>query len=112
MNSRPHAGVEARLRERLAELTSKVREIEAARRAPLDPDSEEQALELEPEPMLAGLEQVELREIAAIEVALRRLADGRYGDCSTCGEAIEPSRLEALPYAIECSGCAGVEGGV
>jgi len=37
------------------------------------------------------------REIIAIQAALKRLEDGTYGDCQTCGEPIAPARLAALP---------------
>jgi len=40
--------------------------------------------------------------IEKVEAALARLRDGSYGRCEKCGEAIEPERLEALPYATLC----------
>ena len=47
----------------------------------------------------AGMRQVEL--------AQRRLAEGRYGVCQCCAEAINPARLEAMPAAEHCLNCAG-----
>ena len=44
-----------------------------------------------------------LREIGA---ALRRIDDGRYGDCQRCAEPINPRRLEADPTARLCIDCA------
>jgi len=41
-----------------------------------------------------------LREI---ETALKRLDEGTYGVCSTCGKQIEPERLEHLPWATQCA---------
>ena len=38
--------------------------------------------------------------------ALLRLAEGRYGECLCCGEAIEAARLAALPVAEYCLRCA------
>jgi DnaK suppressor protein len=43
--------------------------------------------------------------LADIERALTRLADGSYGNCETCGQAIPPRRLEALPFATLCVPC-------
>jgi DNA-binding NtrC family response regulator len=45
----------------------------------------------------------ELDEVAA---AIRRLGDGSYGRCTSCGDRIEPDRLAALPEAAECVDCA------
>ena len=39
-------------------------------------------------------------------VAQLRLAEGRYGECLCCGEAIEAARLAALPVAEYCLRCA------
>jgi DnaK suppressor protein len=40
-----------------------------------------------------------------IEEALTRIAEGRFGDCEECGEAIEVRRLEARPTTTMCVGC-------
>jgi RNA polymerase-binding transcription factor DksA len=40
-----------------------------------------------------------------IEDALRRVDDGTYGACESCGKAIERPRLKALPFAKKCMGC-------
>ena len=45
------------------------------------------------------------RELAQIEAALARIADGRYGVCIDCGEAIPPARLDANPAATRCTRC-------
>jgi DnaK suppressor protein len=43
--------------------------------------------------------------LTQIDDALRRMDAGTYGRCERCGEAIEPARLEALPYARLCLDC-------
>ncbi|WP_198954790.1 TraR/DksA C4-type zinc finger protein [Kineosporia sp. R_H_3] len=43
---------------------------------------------------------------AAIEQALARVDDGRYGTCERCGGPIAPARLEARPEATTCIACA------
>jgi DnaK suppressor protein len=45
-------------------------------------------------------------EIEEIDAALRRLAEGRYGTCARCGEAIPIARLRALPVTLHCIECA------
>jgi len=41
-----------------------------------------------------------------IEDALERIEDGKYGVCDDCEKKIRKSRLNAIPYAIHCVGCA------
>lgn len=38
--------------------------------------------------------------------SLERIEQGRYGRCVTCGSAIPPERLEAIPTADHCTVCA------
>jgi DnaK suppressor protein len=40
-----------------------------------------------------------------VTAALRRVDDGTYGVCFTCGQAIPKERLEALPFAGQCLSC-------
>lgn len=46
------------------------------------------------------------RLLSQIEAAIRRIEQGVYGVCERCGQLINPERLEALPYATMCLGCA------
>ncbi len=41
-----------------------------------------------------------------VEYALTRLDDGSFGTCESCGTAIAPARLEAMPAARLCIDCA------
>lgn len=41
-----------------------------------------------------------------IERAIRRVAAGEYGTCSSCGNAISSARLDALPATPHCVTCA------
>ncbi len=47
----------------------------------------------------------EREKIRLLNDAMRRIADGSYGICEMCGELIQESRLEVIPYAIYCFGC-------
>ncbi len=38
--------------------------------------------------------------------ALDKLDEGTYGSCDACGGPIAPGRLEAIPWAARCIGCA------
>jgi DnaK suppressor protein len=57
------------------------------------------------EEMLAKLDEQSRREWEAIQEALARIVSGTYGDCTTCGKAIAPARLEAMPMARHCTHC-------
>lgn len=52
-----------------------------------------------------ALEERESAELVAIDEALQRLADGSYGLCVDCGDAIAAARLHANPVAMRCLGC-------
>jgi DnaK suppressor protein len=43
---------------------------------------------------------------ARIARALAKLAEGSYGVCDGCGEAIAPARLRAAPESVLCIKCA------
>lgn len=43
--------------------------------------------------------------LAEIEHALQKYEAGTYGVCDSCGQPIEPARLEALPQANLCLNC-------
>ena len=45
-------------------------------------------------------------QLQRIESALRRIADGIYGRCSSCNEEIHPLRLQADPTFLRCVRCA------
>jgi len=47
------------------------------------------------------------RQLAEVDVAVARLAEGSYGTCERCGGRIPDERLEARPTARTCVGCAG-----
>jgi DnaK suppressor protein len=45
------------------------------------------------------------RKLASVEHALRIAASGNYGICESCGNRIDPARLEVLPEATLCLEC-------
>ncbi len=44
-------------------------------------------------------------KIRLLNDAMRRISDGSYGVCEMCGEYIQDSRLEIIPYATYCVAC-------
>ncbi len=76
------------------------------------------ALDSEQNELSSQLAEVEGRELALIERALRRIESGEYGICESCGQKIPVGRLKILPYATTCVKCqreaelsGGYEGG-
>jgi RNA polymerase-binding protein DksA len=47
----------------------------------------------------------DVAELAEVEAALVRIANGSYGTCSDCGEPIGWPRLNAQPMADRCIAC-------
>ena len=52
-----------------------------------------------------ALNEHELVELQAIEDALKRIQEGVYGLCLSCGAPIPHERLHAAPQALRCVAC-------
>lgn len=91
---------------RLAELQTRVAEIETDLRSLANPDWEEQATEAEDDDTKEELEKASLQEIEQIRLALKQIDDDNYGECLSCGEPIAVERLKAVPFATQCITCA------
>ena len=52
-----------------------------------------------------GLATGEQRRLFAIDEALRRIEDGSFGNCLSCGQPITKKRLQVVPYAALCIEC-------
>jgi RNA polymerase-binding transcription factor DksA len=98
--------IRKQLESRLKELSARVEEIEGDLRSPHSTGWEDRATETAGDEVLESLEGTALAEIAEIRAALAKIENGTYGECVTCGEAIAPKRLAALPYATQCINCA------
>lgn len=88
------------------ELSERLERISANLQRGFNADSKEMAKELEDSEVVDALGNEARDEVRKISAALVRLDDGSYGRCVECGEAIEPERLVAYPYADECIDCA------
>ena len=51
------------------------------------------------------LEQTDSKLLRAIEDALMRIRQERFGICEECGQPISKVRLEAVPWARHCKEC-------
>lgn len=47
----------------------------------------------------------ERNTLKLIEEALDRIDEGTYGECTNCGQDIQPKRLDAIPWTPHCIKC-------
>lgn len=98
--------VEQILRKKLEELQSRLARIKTDAGQEHSPDSEEQAQERENDEVVDAIGDETQQSIREVTRALRRLEDGTYGLCGSCGKPIAVARLNALPEATRCMDCA------
>lgn len=55
--------------------------------------------------LLYGLSDAERRTLQLVDEAIHRLSEKTFGQCTHCGEKIQPRRLEAVPWARHCINC-------
>lgn len=67
------------------------------------------ALDAAQDEISSQLAEVESRELASIEKALKKIKVGVYGVCEVCASKIPMLRLNALPYATMCIECQQAE---
>ena len=97
----PHAALEQLFDEYSRRLGAIRRDLSQQRNA----DFAEQAVERQNDEVLQALLAEAETELRQVERARLRLAEGRYGQCVSCGEKIAPARLQALPAAESCVTC-------
>ena len=68
-------------------------------------DEVDAALDAAQNELSSQLAEVESRELAHIENALKLMREGKYGHCESCSNSIPLARLQALPYATFCIDC-------
>lgn len=95
------------LKRRKKYLTNRLENIEDELDDAPDPNWSENAQATEDDQVLEDLGLAGQDEIRAIDAALKRIKDGTYGICVTCGETISQERLDVLPYTPFCKNHAG-----
>lgn len=92
--------------DRIVELQQRIGAIHRDFADGRDADWSEQAGERENEEVLNALESEAKIEIQHLSNAITRMDNGSYGICQTCGESINPQRLQVQPAAENCIQCA------
>lgn len=59
--------------------------------------------------MLDALGAQTIKKLQAIDAALLRIEQSKYGKCIKCGKEISEDRLKSLPYAIKCVECQNID---
>ena len=98
--------LEGRRRTLLDEVQGKIRDgrrDSTKEREVLD-DGESSEVDIQGEIEFALL-QLKAETLHKIDLALRRLDEGTYGQCFECGDQIAEARLRALPFAVRCRDC-------
>ncbi len=54
---------------------------------------------------MEALNAMDAKKLKAIEGALKRINEGKYGYCLQCGKKIPEGRLRAIPSAVLCVEC-------
>lgn len=94
-----------RLNEELEQLQASANPTDERREGSPFGKREEEATEaLELEKRLV-LEKRIKEQLVGVEHALHKFEEGTYGYCESCGQPIDPARLEAIPEASLCIKC-------
>lgn len=68
-------------------------------------DQKDEAAQRQLEGLDSAQEQRDIDELAQVELALKRLDAGTYGNCADCDEPIALQRLWVQPAAQRCATC-------
>jgi len=111
---RLHKNLLARRSELRKRLGLELEELAHTKHSSASGDAADAAFDSSGEEIASTLAELEARELAQIERALRRLKAGTYGKCEVCAVKIPVARLNALPFSTLCVKCQRemeVEGG-
>jgi len=102
---RLHKNLIARRTELRKRLGLELQELGGGQHSSASGDAADAAFDASGEEMASTLAELEAKELAQIERALRRLKAGTYGKCEICSIKIPVARLNALPFSTLCVKC-------
>jgi DnaK suppressor protein len=102
---RLHKNLLARRSELRKRLGLELEELAHTKHSSASGDAADAAFDSSGEEIASTLAELESRELAQIERALRRLKAGTYGKCEACSVKIPVARLNALPFSTLCVNC-------
>jgi DnaK suppressor protein len=87
------------------EILQKMENLKEEMRMMAEPSADEADLDAYEREKTWALVQRLQSKLESIERAIQAAEKGTYGICSSCGERIDPARLEILPEATMCLEC-------
>jgi DnaK suppressor protein len=102
---RLHKNLLARRSELRKRLGLELEELAHVKHSSASGDAADAAFDASGEELASTLAELESKELAQIERALRRLKTGTYGKCEVCNISIPVARLNALPFSTLCVKC-------
>ena len=102
---RLHKNLLARRGELRKRLGLELEELAHVKHSSASGDAADAAFDASGEEISSTLAELESKELAQIERALRRLKAGTYGKCEACNISIPVARLNALPFSTLCVKC-------
>ncbi|MFM8275119.1 MAG: TraR/DksA family transcriptional regulator [Gemmata sp.] len=100
-----HKSLLARRTELRKRLGLELEELAHVKHSSASGDAADAAFDASGEEISSTLAELEAKELAQIERALRRLKSGTYGKCEVCVLKIPVARLNALPFSTMCVKC-------
>ena len=94
------------LEARLKELNERLHKLKEDASQAHSSDSAEMAVERENDEVVDAIGTETREVIRQVRRALAKIEDGSYGICQQCGITIPEERLDAVPEATHCAGCA------
>jgi RNA polymerase-binding protein DksA len=95
----------SRLETERQEILEKIEHLRADLRSMAEPSADEADLDTYEREKTWALIQSLQRKLESTERAIESAKAGTYGICESCGERIDPARLEILPQATLCLKC-------
>jgi len=111
MTSIPHDTAEMRLTGQRTELVHQLAEMGSGETGELRDDVDfgegfaDAAAATAERTEVMGLIESLKKNLDEVDAALRRIADGTYGRCASCGKEIGAARLEYRPESVHCVDC-------
>jgi len=72
---------------------------------PLPESLDDQAVANENDEVVDKLDELDKVELQSVNDALKRIEQGIFGICTSCGNEIKNKRLTAVPYVENCIKC-------
>jgi DnaK suppressor protein len=106
MDKRQIERLKTRLEFRRHELQLSIRsQLQYARKTEPEPDAMDRATNEYEKESVFQRSNGEKQLLGMVESALRRIGDGSFAKCQSCGNEIDGTRLEAVPWTPHCIQC-------